>query len=216
MPYLTVQAPTNQFQNPQNQTNAYIDTRFYPDMKCGGNYSFTMIDKRGINNFFFASPQDFLVSEIGPLILRKVKPTTWIENFAETKTISKVQLGSHSIVEKLKSFAALEANWDSYDAKPIEWSTIIRAIKFSNHILYAIDSQDKDVVPRPFIAPRSDGGVQFEWSTCYKELILTIPAKENELMEYLKTDINSGEEKEEEGEVSSIEELVHIVTDWLL
>lgn len=216
IPYLTVQTLAHQFQNPQNQTNAYVDTRFFSDMKFGGNYSFAVINKRGIDKFSFDSPQSLLVPEIDSLILHKEKSATWIENFAETKTISNVQLASHSIVERLKSFATLETGWDSYDAKPIEWPTIIRAITFSYQVLYVIDSQNKDVVPRPFIAPLPDGGIQFEWSTCYKELIHSIPEKENDLIEYLKVDNASGEEKEEEGEVSSIDDIVGIVTEWLL
>lgn len=213
MQYQAVQTPTHPFQSSLNQANAYVDVLLSMDICYGDYHSFATIDKSEINEISFVSPQHLAITRIGSL---KEKSTTSTKNLAESKTISKVQRGSLSIVKRLKSFAALRAGWDSYGAKPIEWSTISRAIAFICHVLYDIDCQNKDVVPLPFVAPRSDGGIQFEWSTCYKELILTIPAKENELMEYLKTDINSGEEKEEEGEVSSIEDLVRIVTDWLL
>lgn len=216
MQYLTVQTLTHPFQSPLNQTNAYIDVLFSVDNIYGGYHSFAMIDKRGIKEFSFGRPQNLIVPKVDSLIIRKEKSTTSTENLAEARTISKVQRGSFSIVERLKSFATLRANWDSYDAKPIEWSTINRAIAFTCHVLYDIDSQNKDVVPCPFIAPRSDGGIQFEWTTCYKELIHSIPEKENELIEYLKVDSVSGEEKEEEGEVSSIDDIVDIVTEWLL
>lgn len=216
MQYLTIQTPTHAFQNPLNQTNAYVDVLFSMDNIYGDYHSFVTIDKRGIKEFSFDRPQNLLVPKVDSLIIRKKKSTTSTEHLAEARTISKVQRGSFSIVERLKGFKALRAGWDSYGAKPIEWSTINRAIVFICHVLYDIDSQNKDIVPPPFIAPRSDGGIQFEWSTCYKELIHTIPDKENERIEYLKTDMTSGEEKEEEGEVSSINDLVSIVTDWLL
>ncbi len=105
--------------------------------------------------------------------------------------------------------------WDSYDAKPIRWSTITRATEFFSKVLYVVSNENKDIVP-PFIAPLSDGGIQFEWNTCYKELTHSIPEKEGEPLEYLKVDKISGEEKEKEGVVSSIDDMVDILIEWLL
>lgn len=213
---LAVEIPTQNFQHTQDRTNENINIYFLINFTYEGTYSYTRMDKRGERGFSFSKPSNNFIPRTDFQKLHKGSSPTWTENFAEIKIASKLRLGSTYMIERLKKFATLEAGWDSYDAKPIEWPTVIRAITFSCQVLYVIDSQNKDVVPRPFIAPRPDGSIQFEWSTCYKELIHTIPEKDNELIEYLKTDMTSGEEKEEEGEVSSINDLVNIVTDWLL
>lgn len=213
--YQAVQAPTCRFQDSLNQTNVNIDAILSMGIVYGDYRSFSKISKRGIAGITF-DPSQLFIAIIDPQFVRKEKSTTSTENLAESEIVSKVQRGSVSLVERLKSFKSLNAGWDSYGAKPIEWSVINRAIEFVCHVLYDIDSQNKDVVPHPFIAPCSDGSIQFEWSTCYKELTLSIPEKETKPIEYLKADMTSGEEKEEEGEASSINDIVSLVTDWLL
>lgn len=213
--YQAVQTPTCRFQDPLNKANVNIDAILSMGIAYGGYHSFSIISKRGIAGITFGS-SPLSIATIDSQFVRKEKSTTSTENFAESRIVSKVQRGSISIVERLKGFKSLKEGWDSYSAKPIEWSAINRAIGFVCHVLYNIDSQNKDVIPHPFIVPCSDGGIQFEWSTCYKELTLTIPEKETEPIEYLKADMTSGEEKEEEGEASSISDIVSLVTDWLL
>lgn len=213
---LAVEIPTQEFQHIHERTNENINIYFFIISRYKQNYFFIRMDKREKREISFFEPYNKCVEKIDFQLLHEGSTSTWTENIAETKIMSKVQHGSRSIVNRLKKFATLEAGWDSYNAKPIEWLTITRAIKFFYNILCAMEIENKDVVPLPFIAPRSDGGIQFEWSTCYKELIHSIPEKRKGPIEYLKVDTTSGEEKEEEGEVSSIDDIVVIVTDWLL
>ena len=139
--------------------------------------------------------------------------TTWINNSAETIIAFRIQRGSRFITDRLKKFANLKTGWDSYDAKSIQWKTIIRAIQFFSKVLYEIENKN---IPVPFVAPLSDGGIQFEWKTCYKELILLIPEKEEEPFEYLKVDKLLWKEQEEEDRVFNIDEMVNIAKNWLL
>lgn len=212
---LAVEIPTQNFQPTQDRTNENINIYFLINSIYEGNYFFTRMDKRGKRGLSFSEPSNNFVDGIDFQSLHEGSTSTWTENFAEIKTIPKIQRGSNSIIERLKKFATLEAGWDSYDAKPIRWSTIIRAIQFFSNVLYVVSNENKDIVP-PFIAPLSDGGIQFEWNTCYKGLIHSIPEKEEEPLEYLKVDKISGEDKEKEKVVYSIDDMVDVVIEWLL
>lgn len=212
---LAVEIPTQNFQPPQDRTNENINIYLLIKLIYEGNYSFTRMDKRGKRGLSFSESSNNFVDRIDFQSLHEGSTSTWTENFAEIKTISKLQLGSNSIIARLRKFASLEEGWDSYDAKPIEWLTITRAIELFSKVLYVVSNENKDIV-LPFIAPLSDGGIQFEWNTCYKGLIHSIPEKKEEPLEYLKVDKISGEEKEKEGVVSSIDDMVDIVIEWLL
>lgn len=211
-----VETPTQNYQNIHERTNEKNNIYNFISFKGDHNRFFTCMDKRGKWAIYSFGSSNNYVDERDYQLLYEASSSTWTGNIAQNKTIFKMQQGSRQIVNRLKKFATLEAGWDSYGAKPIEWFTIARAIDFFYKVLSVLENERKKVVPVPFIAPRSDGGIQFEWSTCYKELIHSIPEGKKEPLEYLKIDMPSGEEKEEEGEVSSINDLVSIVTDWLL
>jgi hypothetical protein len=211
---LAVEIPTQGFQNIHDRTNDN-NIYFHLNLIANQNYYLALMNKRGKREISSFRLNDY-VDNVNFQTLHKESAPTWTVNIAEAKIMPKIQHGSRSIVNRLKEFATLEKGWDSYGANPIEWFTITRAIEFFFRVLCVLDSDDKNVVPIPFIAPRSDGGIQFEWSTCYKELIHSIPDEKEKPIEYLKVDSVSGEEKEEEGEVSSIDDIVDIVTEWLL
>jgi hypothetical protein len=213
---LTVEISTQNFQLTQQRTNENINTYLFINAIYDENYSFTWMDKRGKMGLSFSKLSNKIVEGEDFQTLHEGSASTWTENFAEIKIISKLQLGSNSIIKRLRKFSTLKAGWDSYNAKPIEWLTISRAINFFYNVLYVMESKNKDVIPLPFVAPRSDGGIEFEWNTCYKELIIFIPEDEKQFIEYLKVDKTEDEEKEEEEETSNIEDLTNIVTDWLL
>lgn len=204
---LVIEIPTQRFQHIHERANENIS-------RYKQNYFFPY--KREQKGLSYSESYNNCVGKIDSQLLHEGSISTWTENIAETKIIPKVRQGSRCIVNRLKKFATLKVGWDTYNAKPIEWLTITRAIKFFYTILCVMETENKDVVPLPFVAPRSDGGIQFEWTTCYKELIHSIPEEKMEPIEYLKTDMTSGEEKEEEGVVSGIDDLVNIITDWLL
>ncbi len=80
--------------------------------------------------------------------------------FVETSS-SRVQ----PILEKLFSFERLGPNWDTYGAEPVSHE----ALDLSRRLVRAIEARLMRGAPgtvRPFfVAPTSDGGIQFEWKT---------------------------------------------------
>ena len=68
---------------------------------------------------------------------------------------------------KLNGFKDLEENWDSYGASPIEEELIEKA--FNLLLLSQLGN-----IPKPFVFPRKDGGVNFEWHKGDKFLSLEI------------------------------------------
>jgi len=73
---------------------------------------------------------------------------------------------SRTIV-KLNQLSQLQANWDSYGAKPIDRNAVLMALS----LIGAIHSPH---VPEPTIVPLPSGGLQFEWHTLQKDLEVSI------------------------------------------
>src|SRR4051794_6110756 len=59
--------------------------------------------------------------------------------------------------ETLMNVLDLEENWDSHGARPVDWRTVLRSLRFLRgfHQLHT--------VAPPSVVPTSAGGVQFEW-----------------------------------------------------
>jgi hypothetical protein len=92
--------------------------------------------------------------------------------------------GLRKSLNRIVSFSNFERNWDSYGAEPFKPATIARALYLFTNILEGIEQRRKSV-PLPFIAPCSDGGIQFEWETCNKELTIVVPPDASQPLEYL-------------------------------
>ena len=105
----------------------------------------------------------------------------------------------------------MDENWDSYGAKTIEWSTIIKAIDFFSSLV----SRLPDNAALPFVAPACNGDIHFEWEMLSKALALSIPEDKNDAFEYVLTDKTSGKEGETYGRVSSMEEIIDIAANWI-
>jgi hypothetical protein len=69
--------------------------------------------------------------------------------------------------DRLHSFSQLADNWDSYGASPIDESLIRQAIQL-------LKASNLDDFPKPFVVPRKDGGINFEWDIGEKFLSLEI------------------------------------------
>ena len=66
--------------------------------------------------------------------------------------------GYYEVVERLKSFKTLEANWDGYDADKPELEAIRVAIGFAGQFL------DQPAVDPPTVSPSRAGAVIFAWT----------------------------------------------------
>jgi len=215
IPYrLIFQSASGTFQFLQDRTNENINTRFFINSIYEDNHYFASIDKRELDCVYGSPYTEARISEKDFQPLRRRTFSTWTENFAIEVITSRIQGGLNSVINRLRKFGALKKGWDSYEAKPIKWTTITRAINFVSRILFL--AEDKSAIPIPFVAPLPDGGIHFEWKTFYKELIHSIPEKEKKGIEYLKVDKILGFEREEEGEVLNTDSIVNIVIDWFL
>ncbi len=138
---------------------------------------------------------------------------TRTQNLIEPVNIEKAKIGLHQIMHRLRKFADLEDGWDTYDAKPIERKTINRAIEFFCSLLY---KNNYKTLPIPFVTPLNDGGIHFEWKTCFKEFHHTIPENELDPYTFYKLErIAIDKAVEEEKETYDINEIVNIISNWL-
>lgn len=136
-----------------------------------------------------------------------------IVNYAEYGITDKLRIGLQAIIKKIYGFKDLKSGWDTYQAKVINVKTIVNAIDIISKIISSINLNDIINIPIPFVAPLSNGGILFEWSTLYREIEFSIPEKSNKPFQYLITVKHPFYEKEDE--VYSSEELVNIVINWL-
>ncbi len=114
-------------------------------------------------------------------------------------------------VDRIKSFASLDDNWDSYGAEAIEGSTIVKAIRFFSIIVSRLP---KDAA-LPFVAPACDGHIHFEWEMVFKALKLSIPKEENTPWEYLSIDKTSEKTRREPGRALNMEKMADIALNWM-
>ena len=115
-------------------------------------------------------------------------------------------LAESEIINRIKGFASLGENWNSYGAKTIEWSTINRAIDFLSNIISEFPNASL-----PFVAPGPNGEIHFEWDIFPKTLVLSIPEDKNDAFEY----VTSGKEGKMCGRSLNMEEMLNIVICWM-
>lgn len=216
IPYqLDVVTPSQKFQLSKNRTNYSIDSNVCMNLASEGIYSHICIGDKRYRSLFSSEKAVPIPIDVDFQSLRGYDRCSWTENLSETDEFSEIELGLLSIIGRLNKFADLEKGWDSYKAKPIKRMTITRAINFFSKVLYISLVERKKNFPVPFIAPLADGGIQFEWQTCYKELIHIIPENEKDALEYLLVNKSLYGDKEEEAVALGIDEMVDIAVDWL-
>ncbi len=71
--------------------------------------------------------------------------------------------------KRLDHLLGLDKNWDSYGASPIEPATVGAALQVLADVMQA-------GTPQPFLGPRTDGGLQAEWTFGDVELGFTVRA----------------------------------------
>ncbi|MFH1360665.1 MAG: hypothetical protein ABIJ41_06465 [Candidatus Omnitrophota bacterium] len=138
--------------------------------------------------------------------------TTRTKNLIDPVEVEKASKGLLTIIHRFRQIVNLKEGWDTYAAKPIKQETINRAIEFFYKVLFKINYRS---LPIPFVVPLEDGGIFFEWRTCYKELHHTIPEDIAEPYTYYKIDKTLFENFEEEKETRDIDEIVDLITSWL-
>jgi len=133
------------------------------------------------------------------------------DDVPEFELAEKLRLFSRDTVSRIRGFASLDENWDSYGAKRIGWSVIAKAIDFFSTLVLKIP----DNAPLPFVAPAHSGDIVFEWEMCSKVLKHSIPENKNDPFEYLLIDKSSGKVDKTCGRTIDMEEMLKVAGDWL-
>lgn len=181
----------------------------------GRNLCQTLIDKGDVRRTYISQEGELKQSDLLPVLQVKYL-RSGTKNYNIVGNLEKIPIGLIPVVQRLKKFAELKQNWDSYGAKPIEWSTISRAIDFFSKVLFQNILESKNNLPIPFVAPLSDGGIQFEWRNCFKELVIVLPNRQEKGVVYLKVEHQLFGEKEEEGKLFNTDEAVPLILEWLI
>lgn len=73
------------------------------------------------------------------------------------------QVSLAPIFERLKEFAQLKVDWDSYGAEPVSSVALVAAFELLDAVKERLCRKVREPLPQ-FIAPLADGGLQLEWS----------------------------------------------------
>lgn len=133
------------------------------------------------------------------------------DDIPEFELAEKLRLFSRDTVGRIRGFASLDENWDSYGARKIGLSVIAKAIEFFSTLVLEIP----DNAPLPFVAPACNGDIVFEWEMCSKVLKHSIPENKNDPFEYLLIDKSSGKVNKTCGRALDMEEMLSVASDWL-
>lgn len=134
--YLILIEKTNRpFQSPQDHTNNRINRRIFLDWIRDKQYISLFEDKKNREGFSFASAALPPAFDKHPNLPISEEFPNWTENFLELESNKRLQLVSNETIKRIKEFKLLKEGWDSYNAKPIKWATIIRAIDFFTKVI---------------------------------------------------------------------------------
>jgi len=100
--------------------------------------------------------------------------------------------------DRLHAFSQLNDNWDSYGASYIDEDLIEQASEF------LFSSNLDNNVPKPFVVPRKDGGINFEWDLGEKFLSLEIRKDGMEYFFFNRKDEKSIEKEYKEQNLDSL------------
>lgn len=198
------------FQAPQERTNDRIDSLILLDWATKREHVFVVFNKEKIEKVAFQP--NYGPSEEATNFYTVISEhiSNWFDDVLELKSIKRFRLASSETVNRIKEFAFLDDNWDSYGAKAIRWSTIVRAIEFFSRVVFMFPD-----APLPFVVPGPNGDIHFEWETCSKVLKHSIPEDENDTFEYLLIDKTSGKVEKTYGRVYNMEEMLDTAAYWM-
>jgi len=193
------------FQIPQKRANDNVDSLVFLDWPGEGAHIWALLRKKRIEKIVFGSEYNRAFCTPS-----EEHTLNWADYILQPDPIEKFRSVSKETVNRIKRFAYLGDNWDSYGAKAIEWSTIIKAIDFFSIVV----SRFPDA-PLPFVAPAGNGDIHFEWEKCSRVLKHSIPEDENDPFEYLLIDKTSGKVERTYRRALNMDEMVGIALYWM-
>lgn len=208
---VSVGTSSTPFQTLQERTNDKIDNLIFLGRTTKGEHVRVLFSEKRIKRAVFPSDYNRPPKEVTDFYTVVAEhPSNWSDNIAELELIERFRLVSNETVNRIKEFAFLDDNWDSYGAKAIRWSTIVRAIEFFSRVVFMFPD-----APLPFVVPGPNGDIHFEWETCSKVLKHSIPEDENDTFEYLLIDKTSGKVEKTYGRVYNMEEMLDTAAYWM-
>ncbi len=136
---------------------------------------------------------------------------SWVDFFSSPLS-KKYETALRYVISRLCSFGRLHENWDGEGAKPVSWMTISRALSLFTSIVMSADKVGADL-PIPSVSPLPDGGIEFEFETLFKELMVAVSDTPGAPLNYLTANKSELREQLEEGELGE-GELVKLAVNW--
>ena len=84
------------------------------------------------------------------------------------------------LMVRIRSFAQLEENWDSYGAPPIDQSSIRNAGEFARQCAVSLTPRTE-----PDVQPTASGYVEFSWESENQSVVLNVELLPNGTVHYL-------------------------------
>ena len=144
------------------------------------------------------------LSDVGPSpqVVRISNPNPGQSSYRLKFDQNSVSPDFPELARKMIALMDLQPGWDSYDARNIELSTVVRSIELASYLL------DNDT-PTPEIFPTNLGGIQFQWE--HGEKYLEIEVCGNDCLEIYFSD-KTDPDSEVEGDFSHrMEELKQLI-----
>lgn len=132
----------------------------------------------------------------------------WEEVLERLRVASPLRGLLQAAKNRIRAFADLEENWDSYGAVRIASDTITRALDLVDRL--AVMSDRYNDFPEPFVTPCPGGGIQFEWDHDGRELEIVVPPDRLPLRYF------HVQGEEEESGIISPETQLKSLMDWLV
>lgn len=169
---------------PSTNTSTFKDIKLFSNFNMGHVYmlspeiSSTSIIENAFAPFFINSKPSntllFFKEENLP------EDTTSLHQIKHTIFKGSIEEKFDTAFNKLGQFAKLKENWDSYASNAIDKNCISRAIDILKYLI-SLQDQFNFETPLPFVAPLSNGGIQFEWEDENKYLELSCLPKSSEI-----------------------------------
>lgn len=144
-------------------------------------------------------------------LIKAAETMTWTDVFPNYEPF--VPKGYLRNFKRLKEFSNLKDDWDTYGGKPISMDVISKAASLLLKVS-ELKEQNQLEIAEPFIAPRSDDGIQYEWENDSKYLELSA-LSESEKYRYFATDESVDPPVESSGDLSFSYELLGLFS-WLI
>jgi len=120
-----------------------------------------------------------------------------------------IDAGFDEVFKKIGHLVKLAPNWDSYDSPSIDKECIGRGISFLKKLLQWREEIGLKI-QAPFVAPLSNGGIQFEWERDKRYLEISIAPKSSTI-DFLATDQAPDGELILEGSLKSQDDLKYFL-----